>query len=121
MTALALSLQSGKPALYNDEQSARGESVSAKSCTVCHGEQLKGDLAPPLKGDDFLKNWTDKTAGALFTKIQATMPANEPGTMSNQQSADLIAYILKLNNFPAGQAPLSSDPAALEMVPLGPK
>jgi mono/diheme cytochrome c family protein len=93
LAALALPAQAGdKPApaaVYTEEQSARGEAVSTKSCAVCHGEQLKGDLAPPLQGDDFLKGWSDKTAGALFDKIITTMPANEPGTISEQQSADL--------------------------------
>jgi hypothetical protein len=78
-------------------------------------------LALPLQGDDFLKGWSDKTAGALFDKIISTMPANEPGTISDQQSADLVAYILKLNHFPAGQEPLPRDPAALNAILLAPK
>jgi mono/diheme cytochrome c family protein len=126
LAALALPAQGGdKPApaaaTYTEEQSTRGEAVSMKSCAVCHGEQLKGDLAPPLQGDDFRKSWSDKTAGALFDKIITTMPANEPGTISEQQSADLVAYILKLNHFPAGQEPLPRDLAALNAIPLAPK
>jgi mono/diheme cytochrome c family protein len=125
LAALALPAQAGdKPApaaVYTEEQSTRGEAVSTKSCAVCHGEQLKGDLAPPLQGDDFRKGWSDKTAGALFDKIITTMPANEPGTITEQQSADLVAYILKLNNFPAGQEPLPKDVAALNAIPLAPK
>jgi mono/diheme cytochrome c family protein len=125
LAALALPAQGGdKPApaaSYTEEQGTRGEAASTKSCAVCHGEQLKGDLAPPLQGDDFLKGWSDKTAGALFDKIITTMPANEPGTMSDQQSADLVAYILKLNHFPAGQEPLPRDPAALNAILLAPK
>src|ERR1700687_1625886 len=125
LAALAVPAQGGdKPApaaTYTEEQSTRGEAVSTKSCAVCHGEQLKGDLAPPLQGDDFLKGWSDKTAGALFDKIITTMPANEPGTISEQQSADLVAYILKLNHFPAGQEPLPRDPAALNAIRLAPR
>jgi mono/diheme cytochrome c family protein len=126
VTALAVPVQGADKqaggGLYTDEQSTRGESISAKSCTVCHGDQLKGtDLAPGLQGDDFLKGWTGKPAGPLFEKIQTTMPANEPGTLSDQQTADLIAYILKLNHFPAGQAELPKDPAALKGLALAPK
>jgi mono/diheme cytochrome c family protein len=125
LAALALPAQGGdKPApaaSYTEEQGTRGEAASTKSCAVCHGEQLKGDLAPPLQGDDFLKGWSDKTAGALFDKIITTMPATEPGTLSEQQSADLVAYILKLNHFPAGQEPLPHDAAALNAIPLTPR
>jgi quinoprotein glucose dehydrogenase len=103
---------------YTEEQSKRGEAVYTKSCGFCHEDQ---SMAPPLQGDGFLKSWSDKTAGALFDKIQMTMPLNEPGTMSDQQSADLVAYILKLNHFPAGQEPLAHDAAALNSISLAPK
>jgi quinoprotein glucose dehydrogenase len=78
-------------------------------------------MAPPLQGDAFLKNWSDKTAGALFDKIEVTMPLNEPGSLTDQQSVDLVAYILKLNHFPAGQEVLPKDAAALGALHLSNK
>ena len=104
LAALAPKSQAGdKPAAglsYTEEQSARGEALYTKSCGACHDDK---SMAPPLQGDTFLKNWSDKTAGALFDKIEVTMPLNEPGSLTDQQSADLVAYILKVNHFPSGR------------------
>jgi mono/diheme cytochrome c family protein len=117
--ALAFAPQTGdKPApapAYTDEQSARGEAIYTKACGPCHEDK---SLAPLLQGEPFAKNWSDKTVGALFTKILSTMPLQDPGTLTDQQSIDLVAYILKLNRFPAGQEALPADAAALAAMSL---
>ena len=122
LTTFALTSQAGnQPAAalsYTEEQSTRGEALYAKWCGPCHDDK---SMAPPLQGDAFLKNWSDKTAGALFDKIEVTMPLNEPGSLTEQQSADLVAYILKLNHFPAGQEALPKDAAALSALSLSNK
>ena len=119
LTSLALASQAGdKPAAslsYTEEQSTRGEALYTKSCGFCHEDK---SMAPLLQGETFARNWSDKNAGALFDKIQITMPLNEPGTLTEQQSADLVAYILKLNHFPAGQEVLPKDPAVLGTLSL---
>jgi mono/diheme cytochrome c family protein len=94
---------------YTDEQSTRGEAMYAKACGPCHNDK---SLAPLLQGDAFLKNWSDRTVGALIEKIQATMPLQDPGSLGEQQAIDLAAYVLKVNHLPAGQTALSNDPAA---------
>jgi mono/diheme cytochrome c family protein len=119
VATLALTSQTGdKPAAslsYTEEQSTRGEAIYTKSCGFCHDDK---SMAPLLQGETFVRNWSDKNAGALFDKIQVTMPLNEPGTLTGQQSADLVAYILKLNHFPAGQEVLPRDPAVLGALSL---
>jgi hypothetical protein len=75
-------------------------------------------MAPPLQGETFVKNWSEKSVGALFDKIQITMPLNEPGTLTEPQSAELVAYILKVNHVPAGQEVLPRDPAVLGALSL---
>ena len=103
---------------YADDQSNRGEAIYTKSCAPCHDDK---SLAPLLQGDVFLKNWSDKTVGALFTKIRATMPLQDPGSLSDQQSIDLVAYVLKLNRFPAAQEALPQDATALGAINFSPK
>ena len=46
------------------------------------------------------------------------MPANEPGTITRQQAADIAAYILQTDKFPAGRTELASDDAALKAIAL---
>ena len=41
------------------------------------------------------------------------MPAEAPGTLSKEETAAVIAYILKLNKMPAGKVDLSTDREAL--------
>jgi S-disulfanyl-L-cysteine oxidoreductase SoxD len=100
---------------YTDEQSARGEAIYTKACGPCHDDK---SLAPLLQGEPFARNWSDKNVGALFSKILTTMPLQDPGTLTDQQSIDLVAYILKLNRFSAGQEPLPKDAAALAAMSL---
>lgn len=105
--------------VYADAQSKRGEEVSKKSCVTCHGEALAGtDLAPALAGEDFRAAWSGRTAAELFDKIQTTMPADQAGTLKPQQSADLVAYMFKLNDYPAGATELASEMAALQQIKI---
>jgi mono/diheme cytochrome c family protein len=108
--------------VYADAQSKRGEEVSKKSCVSCHGEELAGsDLAPALKGDDFKGAWSGRTAAELFEKIQTTMPADQAGSLKPEESADLVAYMFKLNEYPAGASNLTSDMAALQQIKIASK
>src|SRR5215471_6819051 len=112
--AHAFAPQTGdKPAAaptYTEEQSVRGEGIYTKACGPCHEDK---SLAPLLQGEPFAKNWSDKTVDVLFNKILSTMPLQDPGTLTDQQSIDLVAYILKLNHFSVGQEALPKDAAAL--------
>lgn len=105
--------------VYADAQSQRGAEVSKSSCVSCHGEELAGsDLAPGLKGDDFKGAWAGRTAAELFEKIQTTMPADRAGSLKPQQSADLVAYIFKINDYPAGAVDLASEMPALQQIKI---
>lgn len=105
--------------VYSNEQSKRGEEISMKSCVSCHGEALAGsDLAPALQGEDFRGAWAGRTAGELFEKVQTTMPADQAGTLKPQQSAELVAYMFKLNGYPAGATELASEMAALQQIKI---
>ena len=100
--------------VYSEEQSLKGQEVSKASCVTCHGEGLGGsDLAPALMGPDFVAAWSGRSVGELYEKIHTTMPADGPGTLKPQQSASLVAYILKLNEFPAGTTEVGTDLTAL--------
>jgi mono/diheme cytochrome c family protein len=102
--------------VYNEAQAKRGESISLRKCVICHGDELLGHEAPTLVGPDFLGNWTTRTLGDLFDRTKKTMPADAPGTLSLQETADLLAYVLSLNRFPAGERELPTDVANLNQV-----
>jgi S-disulfanyl-L-cysteine oxidoreductase SoxD len=93
--------------VYTEEQAKRGETLYQKECKSCHGDTLGGgESAPPLTGGAFLANWNGLALGDLFERIRKTMPQNTPGKLSRQQNADVLAYALSVNKFPAGKTEL---------------
>ena len=103
--------------VFSADQAATGKTLFDSKCAICHGAEMNGgEMSPPLAGGAFLANWSGQTLGDLFTRIHTTMPANDPGSMSNAESALVLAYILSFNQFPAGSAPLPSDDASLGQI-----
>lgn len=103
--------------VYTKEQASRGQATYQAECLKCHGDNLSGgESAGALAGADFLQRWDGKTAGDLFDTIRKTMPADDPGNLSTRQYADIVAYILSGNEFPAGQKELERDAAAMNEI-----
>lgn len=75
-------------------------------------------MGPPLAGPPFLNIWGALPVSDLFDKIDNTMPADMPGTLTRPQVADLVAFVLEANQFPAGTMELSSVDAALKQISL---
>jgi len=69
-----------------------------------------------MVGEEFLSRWYGKTAGDLFTLTRKTMPMDDPGSLGSKEYADLVAYILSVNEFPAGAKELERDAAALDEI-----
>jgi S-disulfanyl-L-cysteine oxidoreductase SoxD len=93
--------------VYTEDQAKRGEPVYRKECAACHGDMLGGgESAPPLTGGAFLASWNGLTMGDLFDRIRKTMPQSAPGRLTRQQDADILAFMLSVNRFPAGKTEL---------------
>jgi S-disulfanyl-L-cysteine oxidoreductase SoxD len=120
LVSSVVSAQAGrttKDGVYSDAQAARGSAVYKEQCASCHGPSLGGSLAPPLSGDSFTSIWSGPLL-EIVNKIQNTMPANDFGKLTRPQAADLVAYVLQVNKFPAGRAELPGDDAALKAITL---
>ena len=93
--------------VYTADQAKKGEALYKEQCSACHGDNLEGSgPMPPLAGKDFLGNWTGKTVGDLYEKTSTTMPATAPGTLTPEQAADIVSFLLSKDNYPAGSAAL---------------
>lgn len=108
----------GGSGVYTEMQAKRGEVLYDQWCAECHGASLGGAEAPPLAGGDFTSSWTKQTLGDLLEKLQASMPAGSPTRITLQEKADVLAYMLRVNNFPVGSAELSGDIEALKKIPF---
>ena len=103
--------------IYSAEQARKGEALYRQECASCHGEKLEGrGQAPPLTGSDFTMDWNGMTLDDLFEKMQTSMPADQPGHLSREQNATLLAFILSANQFPAGASELSTDSERLRQI-----
>ena len=113
--------QSGQTSVWNgvftEAQAARGESRYEQECATCHLADLLGDgIAPALKGAAFDFRWSDLSVGDLFVTVRATMPQGAPASLSPQGYVDIVSYILKVNEFPAGDSELPTGEAALNEI-----
>ena len=105
--------------VFSADQAAQGKTVFENKCVTCHGAELNGgEMAPALAGSSFVANWSGQSLDDLFTRIHTTMPANDPGSMNNAETAQVLAYILSFNQFPAGSAPLPTDDASLGQIAI---
>jgi mono/diheme cytochrome c family protein len=103
--------------VYTEEQAKRGQPLYNRECASCHGDTLGGgEMAPPLTGGAFLSNWDSLTMGDLFERIRITMPQNKPGKLSREVNADILAYILGVNEFPAGKTELEHKTEVLKEI-----
>ena len=103
--------------VYTAEQADRGQSLYADNCATCHGGDLSGgESSPPMAGPEFLSTWKGKNLGGLFNRVQLTMPADKPGSLSPDENAAIVAYILKVNQFPAGSVALPDQAEQLKEI-----
>jgi mono/diheme cytochrome c family protein len=103
--------------VFTEEQAKRGQGAYNEKCSSCHGDSLTGgEMAPALAGGDFQSNWNGLTVGDLFERIRTTMPLNTPGKLPREMNADILAYILRFNQFPAGQSELPHQTEVLKQI-----
>jgi len=103
--------------VYTAEQAKRGQALYEKDCSTCHGDRLNGTgEAPALSGGKFLSNWNGLTVGDLFERIRKTMPQDKPDRLTRREKADILAYILNFNKFPAGKSELRQQTEWLKQI-----
>ena len=96
------STQSG---VYTAEQATRGQDTYATLCTGCHTAATHTGVA--------FQHWDGHSVLDLFGYVSTKMPKNEPGSLEPEQYADLVAYLLKLNQMPVGRTELPTDTTVL--------
>jgi S-disulfanyl-L-cysteine oxidoreductase SoxD len=117
VAVFAQSGSSTRSGVYTADQAAQGQALYTQQCAMCHGATLAGSgQTPALAGPVFLHNWVGQTVGDLSSKLQATMPATNPGSLKPDQVSELVAFILKSNHYPAGNTKLPSDESSLAKI-----
>jgi polar amino acid transport system substrate-binding protein len=120
ITSILCSLRASAdvPALYTSAQADEGGYIFTHRCAECHGSQLEGLSAPPLKGPDFRRPGRLRDAQTLLTFIFLYMPRGKPASLTPEEYSDIVAFILQQNGFPAGTSELSADTPGLKDLDL---
>ena len=95
--------------VFTAAQAARGEETYMTICVGCHP-------AGTYTAAAFKTSWANRPLSDLFSIIKNTMPKVDPGTLSPEETSQIIAYILKSNGVPAGKTELPSEVAPLKNI-----
>ena len=107
--------------VYTERQAARGRQIFQSECTSCH-PAMDGDGdgggadAPSLAGAEFLQRWAGRSVGDIFVLMRTTMPPNAAASLAREAYLDILAYLLKSNQYPAGSRELAAETALLESI-----
>jgi quinoprotein glucose dehydrogenase len=113
--------RSVRDGVYTGEQARRGDAAYQDRCAACHEGTLSGGvMGPSLVGSSFIDSWTSKDLYGLFNRVQTTMPADNPSSLSDTTYLEIIALVLKINGFAAGTTELTPDADALKNIRIEP-
>lgn len=77
----------------SSSQVAQGVALYNQRCGACHNVPSRSiDDAPLLVGPDFEHKWKARPQ-ALFKKIRFSMPQNNPGTLTDDETKALMAAL----------------------------
>jgi cytochrome c5 len=94
---------------YTAAQAGRGEAVFRHTCGNCHSTS-------EFAGTGFQRKWAGQPMLSLFEHVRSSMPLDNPGGLSREEYAAVIAYILKLNAYPEGTSELPTEDAKLRTI-----
>jgi polar amino acid transport system substrate-binding protein len=110
------------PALYTEDQAAKGALAYYQNCAMCHGPLLDGQAGgysgPALKGAEFADPSYDFHLSDIFNFVAKLMPAATPGSLTHEQDVQIMAFILQQNGYPSGNSELVYESAEKSMVPI---
>lgn len=93
--------------VYTTAQANEGRELWAAACQSCHN---------PHAGPPFKNKWMGRDLAALFNYTREEMPKSDPGSLSDEEYAQAIAYLLRVNGMPAGAAELPVETVALQRI-----
>ncbi len=91
-------------AVYSKAQAKIGEKLYADQCLLCHDKKYFRPV---------LKRWEGQPISVLFTVMSTSMPESNPGFLTEKEYVDILAYILSLSRYAAGDEELDYKDGAL--------
>ena len=95
--------------VYTAAQATRGEETYMAICVACHPRGTYTTAA-------FRTAWNGRPLSDLFDLVREKMPKSDPGSLTPAEYAQAIAYLLKINEVPAGEHELPPDAEGLKRI-----
>lgn len=83
--------------VYTRDQAETGEALYAEHCLQCHDKKYFRPV---------LKRFEGQPIGIMYTVMSTSMPESNPGYLTEKEYVDILAYILSLSRYAAGDAEL---------------
>lgn len=110
--AIAAALAAGDPivaggqstvldGVYSKAQAERGGQKFKEVCAACHN-------IDEMSGNRFRSSWADQSLGDLFDFVTNAMPQGDPGSLTPEEYASVIAFFLSQSGYPAGATDLAA-------------
>jgi mono/diheme cytochrome c family protein len=99
---------------YTATQADTGQELYRSNCTACHTTSI-------LSGQTFQMNWGGRSAFDLVDRLKTTMPLDNPGKLRQEEYVAIVAYLLRINGYPAGDDALPADREHLKRVRIDAK
>lgn len=104
---------------FTTAQVESGQAKYREVCQICHGSSLaNGQFGTPLRGSFFRDKWKGKSLGELQRFLYEKMPPDKMMSLTPEQHASLLAFILSRNDMMAGETELSGDIKANNSIAL---
>lgn len=110
-TSAQVTTKTTNDGVYTAAQAERGKKVFAASCTTCHEPSR-------FSGTAFHESWDGKPMKEIWDIASGTMPEDNPGSLKQNEYADILAYFLQLNEYPTGAAELQPGAAAMASIKI---
>lgn len=108
LSAMAATIEDG---VYTAEQAEAGKEVFERRCSACHNADFYRVSLANRNGQPL--TW-------MFEEILGTMPADMPGSLSDAEYESILAHILELTGFPAGEKPLDYASGSMDGISVVP-
>ena len=95
--------------IYSREQAKTGEELYRTNCLTCHDKKYFRPV---------FKTWTGQSLGTFFQVMNASMPQGNPGSLHIEEYTDILAYMLSLSRYSAGESKLSSSTEFLNSITI---
>ncbi|HEY0875406.1 MAG TPA: cytochrome c [Vicinamibacterales bacterium] len=101
--------------VYTKAQADGAKKQFETICADCHPFTVAAKKKPkdlPLGDEPFFDSWSGRPLSEMITLIALTMPNDGSATVTDEEAANLVAYILQQNGYPAGSVPLTTATAS---------